>query len=91
MLSKYVKEPCKDGDCLVKVTCQLPIKNPWTRQERCPIYAKYIKKRDSIDKYCKKISTIFWGVIFVTFYAFVLVTFARGLWEQYKLIKGWLF
>ena len=86
---KFLINPCT-GDCLVKATCHLLNYAPFTRIDYCPTYAKWFKRRDSIQN----INSIIGGIIFVilgfSIVAFIAGTFGLGLWEEWKYVADFL-
>jgi hypothetical protein len=92
-LRKYfIIDPCsKKGNCLVRASCRLFKNTPWERGSRCPRYAKYKKLDDRIDSFVDITSSVFWGLVFLSICASLIIALLLGYIREYELIKGWIF
>jgi len=85
---KFLREPCDDGDCLVKVACSLRNNTPWERGRKCPDYKKWARRTDKVQSVQAIINTFFFIGITLSFALWIGITFGWGIRQEYLYIRS---
>ena len=87
LLKRYFTNPC-EGNCLVKASCRIAKQYPWTRTDKCPEYAQWRKRDKTLTETKEWSITIFFGIMYIIIALWIGITFAIGLYREFKYIAG---
>lgn len=83
---KFLLNPCDADTCLVRASCHLAKKEPWTRSEKCPIYKRWRERDYKITSIKEALISFISTIIFLSVCALIALTFGLGLWKEWEYI-----